>query len=770
MLKVILMRNVYTTLLLLFAVLILFCSYVIGRRDKTPLTKSIRYIMIAAPCTMVVYAAALLMKGKLAAELMYAFYYTISDVLLICMLFYSLKYTKVYEPKLLYKGCLYLITAVDGLLMLLNVFTEGIFIFRCEQMIDGSGTVFYGIAARGGLYNFHRMIIYLFVVLILLPLAVKIARSPSMYRKKYWLTLLSLLVIIAANVLYLVLDMEIDFSVLTYGIMAVAIYYFNVIYVPQGLVEGLLSSSIKNMDDSVMCFDIEGNCIYANSVAYAFFRTEDVGPLTDYYKRWMDGRELSETMDSEWKETYEVNSVKRYYAAQFKRLCDISGSCVGCFFKIHDETEDVKKLEAERFRATHDRLTGIYNREHFYDMASERLQKAEAGTYCMVCSDIKDFKLINDVFGINTGDEILLNIANTLKKFAKSGSVYGRLSGDRFAICMPKARFNKEFISNEMHRIGYISDATSYRVQIHVGVYDIVDKNIEVSVMCDRAFMAIKTIKTSFADMIAYYDDELRESGISEQKVTGEFGAALREGQFCFYLQPQVSVTGKVLGGEALVRWIHPERGLVPPDKFISILERTGLICRLDLNIWELACKKLKEWKDMGQTSYHISVNISPKDFYFTDIYKVFTGLVEKYEINPKNLRLEITETAIMSDFKKQLVLIQRLQEYGFCVEMDDFGSGYSSLNMLKDMTVDTLKVDMEFLRKTDNIERSRTILKMIIALSKQLGMEVITEGVETKEHVDFLTDVGCDIFQGYYFAKPMPVTEFEERYLSRNE
>ncbi|MDE5589599.1 MAG: EAL domain-containing protein, partial [Acetatifactor sp.] len=165
---------------------------------------------------------------------------------------------------------------------------------------------------------------------------------------------------------------------------------------------------------------------------------------------------------------------------------------------------------------------------------------------------------------------------------------------------------------------------------------------------------------------------------------------------------------------------------------------------------------------------YHISVNISPKDFYFADIYKVFTGLVEKYEISPRNLRLEITESAIMSDFEKQLVLIQRLQEYGFLVEMDDFGSGYSSLNMLKDMPVNTLKVDMGFLRQTDHQERSRTILKMIISLSKQLGMEVITEGVETKEQVDFLTDIGCDVFQGYYFAKPMPVSEFEKKYFER--
>lgn len=139
---------------------------------------------------------------------------------------------------------------------------------------------------------------------------------------------------------------------------------------------------------------------------------------------------------------------------------------------------------------------------------------------------------------------------------------------------------------------------------------------------------------------------------------------------------------------------------------------------------------------------------------------------MEKYDINPQNLRLEITETAIMSEFKKQLVLIQRLREYGFCVEMDDFGSGYSSLNMLKNMTVDTLKIDMEFLRRTENPERTRTILKMIVSLSKQLGMEVVTEGVETREQVDFLTEIGTDIFQGYYFAKPMPVDEFEERYL----
>lgn len=324
--------------------------------------------------------------------------------------------------------------------------------------------------------------------------------------------------------------------------------------------------------------------------------------------------------------------------------------------------------------------------------------------------------------------------------------------------------------SAEIRRIGEFSSSSSYRIHIHIGVYDITDKNMDPSVMCDRAFMAIKTIKSSVTDIIAYYGEEIRLSSLSEQRITSEFDAALEGGQFCFYLQPQVSVQGKVLGGEALVRWIHPEQGMIPPNLFIGVLEQTGLIYRLDLHTWEAACRKLREWKDRGLTDYHISVNISPKDFYFMDIYKTFTGLAEKYELNPRNLKLEITETAIMNDFNKQMMLIQRLREYGFQVEMDDFGSGYSSLNMLKDMIVDTLKVDMGFLRHTDQQERSRTILKMIITLSKQLGMEVVTEGVETKEYVDFLTDIGCDIFQGYYFAKPMPVGEFEDRYLRTAE
>ena len=299
-----------------------------------------------------------------------------------------------------------------------------------------------------------------------------------------------------------------------------------------------------------------------------------------------------------------------------------------------------------------------------------------------------------------------------------------------------------------------------------MGVYEVDNLDTPIAVMCDRAVMAIKTIKDDAANRIVYYDKKLRENALKEQSVVGQFHDALESGQFCFYIQPQISSDGIVRGGEALVRWIHPERGMIPPGEFIEIFEQTGLISELDRYIWEKACIQLRDWRRQGHADFYLSVNISPRDFYYMDIYKVFTGLVQTHGFEAKNLHLEITETAVMADTRKVIRLVNKLRQYGFKVEMDDFGSGYSSLNMLKDIKMDTIKLDMGFLRKTQNNERSMSIVRNVIQLSKKLGMEVVTEGVETVEQVEALTDMGCDVFQGYYFAKPMPVWDYEDKYI----
>ena len=232
------------------------------------------------------------------------------------------------------------------------------------------------------------------------------------------------------------------------------------------------------------------------------------------------------------------------------------------------------------------------------------------------------------------------------------------------------------------------------------------------------------------------------------------------------YLQPLVRADRTLKGAEALARWVHPARGLIMPVNFISVVEKTGLISKLDEYMWELAARKLREWKDIGRDNLTISVNISAKDFYYTDLYKTFTGLVEKYGIAPGNLNLEITETVLMSDLQHHMETLTRLQDYGFVIELDDFGSGYSSLNMLKDITADVLKIDMLFLRETEHTVRNRIILQSVISMAKQLGMAVITEGVETEEQLESLKKMGCELFQGYYFSRPIAVEEFEQKYI----
>jgi EAL domain-containing protein (putative c-di-GMP-specific phosphodiesterase class I) len=299
-------------------------------------------------------------------------------------------------------------------------------------------------------------------------------------------------------------------------------------------------------------------------------------------------------------------------------------------------------------------------------------------------------------------------------------------------------------------------------VHIKAGVYPITDPTMPVSVMCDRAGMALATIKGNQLENVAYYDEELYRKMVSDHELAIQLDGALATGQLKMYLQPQVDKNGVSIGAEALIRWEHPERGLLLPADFLPLFEKNYQIATVDRFVWEEACKKLKEWEDTDLSDLFISVNISPRDFESMNVYDVLTDLVYRYGINPKKLRVEITETAVMQSPWEQIKLIGRLRQAGFYVEMDDFGSGYSSLSMLKDIKLDAIKLDMRFLGSSMNTARGKKILSTIIDLSKDLRMTVIAEGVEKREHVEYLKKLGCDYFQGFYFARPVCIKDFE--------
>ena len=272
------------------------------------------------------------------------------------------------------------------------------------------------------------------------------------------------------------------------------------------------------------------------------------------------------------------------------------------------------------------------------------------------------------------------------------------------------------------------------------GLYAVVDPALPVSTMYDRALVALDSVKGNYAQFTGWYEEDMMEKMEEDHTLLLEVQRALSEGEFVFYAQPKCNIaTGKIVGLESLARWMHPERGVIPPARFMPVLERNGLVTALDLHIWEQVCRALRSWIDAGRTAVPISVNVSRRDVYAVDVVDAL-GLVAKYRIDPKLLSVEITESAYVEDYQIISRLVDELRAAGFAVHMDDFGSGYSSLNMLKDLNVDVLKLDMKLLDvEGSQARKGKSILESIITMARLVDLRVIAEGVETEEQRDFL-------------------------------
>lgn len=410
----------------------------------------------------------------------------------------------------------------------------------------------------------------------------------------------------------------------------------------------------------------------------------------------------------------------------------------------------------------YDRLTGLYSKEYFYQKASDILRRNPEKTYDVICSDIENFKLVNGVFGTAAGDRLLCGIAGLYRRFVEDLGICGRLGADQFA-CLLEHRTD---YTNEMFReAGLAVNALpgARNVAMKWGVYAVEDRALPVEQMCDRALMAARGIKGRYGKYFAPYDDALRERLLREQEIVDGMENALTAGQFEIYLQPKYRLRDSTLAGaEALVRWNHPKWGLQPPGTFIPLFEKNGFIPKLDQYVWEQACAVLRRWHEMGWPAIPISVNVSRADIYNADLPEYLMGLRRRYGLKASQLHLEITESAYTEDPEQLVSTVRRLRELGFVIEMDDFGSGYSSLNMLTELPIDVLKLDMKFIQSETAKPVSQGILRFIIDLVRWMELSVVAEGVETAEQVQRLREVGCDYVQGYYFARPMPVKEFE--------
>lgn len=423
------------------------------------------------------------------------------------------------------------------------------------------------------------------------------------------------------------------------------------------------------------------------------------------------------------------------------------------------ENESLKK--ELKFYREYDLLTGLYNKNTFYQVVRDKITENPGEEFYIICTDIERFKLINDLYGNEKGDELLRYLAKRLvRRFEPMGAVMGRISADVFGICISSS---VDCTWMEQQILDIFSEyPADIKITPALGLYEMKDTSLPVELMCDRAILALDTVKGNYMKHLAVYDSSLRNSLIEEHEILNRADEALKNGEFKVYMQPKCNMrTGKAVGAEALVRWEHPQKGLISPGMFIPVFERNGFIKRLDIYMWEETAKWLSRRKKAGERILPVSVNVSRMDILGMDVFETFHEIVEKYGISPEMLEIEVTESAYTNSPERIITTIEQLMHYGFTVLMDDFGSGYSSLNILKDINIDILKLDMRFLDNAD--KKSRDILVSVVHMAKWLGLKIIAEGVETKEQADFLLGIGCVYAQGYYYYHPMPLKDIEK-------
>lgn len=434
---------------------------------------------------------------------------------------------------------------------------------------------------------------------------------------------------------------------------------------------------------------------------------------------------------------------------------------------LKETLEEMRRAENTIEILKRDPVTNLLTEKIFYERAQVMLEENLGQAFDIIAVDIERFKIINDAFGTAAGNQLLSDLSVCLLDIrVDEKSLFARIRADLFAVLVPR----EEGVYGRLeHSLNCFlkNYPLPMRLTVKIGVYQIEERDIPVERMCDRAFIAAGSIKGMYAEKIVFYNNAMREKMLFEQKILDTMVEALEQGQFQIHLQPKVRVnTEEVAGAEALVRWEHPELGLLSPADFLPVFERNGFIYSLDLYVWHKVCSAMQRWRQMGGADIPVAVNVSRMDIYHGDLPSLFTELVKDYGLEPKNLHLEITESAYISDSRQLLLVVEQLRKTGFVVEMDDFGSGYSSLNMLSELPVDVLKLDLKFLRTGTDAGRRHRIMQAVIDLAHTLHLLVIAEGVETKEESLLLEEMGCQYAQGYYYGRPVPENEFEKRFL----
>ena len=421
-------------------------------------------------------------------------------------------------------------------------------------------------------------------------------------------------------------------------------------------------------------------------------------------------------------------------------------------------------------RTERDHLTGLYTREFFYRYAGQfDVYYKDLPTDALLI-DINHFHMINDRYGKSYGDEVLRQVGEKIQEAVRdAGGIVCRLAADTFLVYCPHRDDYADLLDAASVTLRH-EENKELQVRLRMGVYASVDKAVDIERRFDRAKLAAEKVRNIFGKAVGIYDDALREQEVFAEQLVDDFHTAIRERQFLVYYQPKFGILGEqpaLASAEALVRWKHPKLGMVSPGVFIPLFEQNGLIPELDGYVWQEVASQLRDWKDRLGRSVPVSINVSRVNMYDPGLVEKLVSLVRRNGLDFSDILLEVTESAYTGDSDQIIDRVRQLRQCGFKIEMDDFGSGYSSLCMLASLPIDALKLDIQFIRTAFRDGGNTRLLEAVVLLAKSLDVPTVAEGVETAEQLQALKAMGCDIVQGYYFSRPVPAGEFERSFIS---
>ena len=751
-------------LALTFSMLIiaLFACLVMAKRSKRLIGNAVAFLMAGLAVPVLGNLILVVSTNQIISTIGCYIYFLGMDIAVYSIWHFTHAYCDLGKPKHSLQILIWSALGIDLIQYILNPFLK--FTFATEQILVEDKPYFRLVPYIG--QSYHRIVCYGLFFAVIIIFVVKRINSPKIYAEKYWVILFSMLLTGAVETYYIFSRQPMDMSMIGFGIFGLLVYFFSILYRPMKLLDRILAGMASDMPDALFFFDKSGKCIWTNEPGRNL-----IGVSKDNYDHVKDNlKYLFGDMDfnsTGWSKrvTLGEGDETMYTHLAMRSVADDKGKVMGSYLSVRDITEDQRELKREMYRSTHDSFTGFYTKEYLYHKIEKRLQKDRETDYMIGYIELANLKVTNDVFGRRFGEYALNHLTEFFRAYVGPKTLYGRLSDISFGVLIDKANFDEAKITKTIENFTINDGGLDHHIVIHFGIYDIApDDEIDVQLFFDSARLATTMIHENAQKPIVYYDDELRSEIIHNQLISNQLKDAIAANEIRPYLQPIVDSRGMLSGAEALVRWVHPDEGFMNPAEFIPLFERNGLIADVDRHMWKCACEILSDWKKRGIESF-ISINISPKDFYYMDVVSELKSLVEQYGIEPVRLRIEITETAVMTGAVNIVRTVTELRDYGFVVEMDDFGSGYSSLNLLKDMNIDVIKIDMQFLKDSERNRKAGMIIKHIISMSEDLEMDTLTEGVETAKQFELLYAMGCKLYQGFYFSKPVSVEDFEKQW-----